>query len=574
MRWARERIKAYTGMREDLRKQKAAAGGAKLLALEGGIRRGVTAPIRGVSEKLREKVAEKFEAPEPLEERVKTLRTRAEELKKRGEAGRASVLTREADNLQARAVKAKEVQARLAEGKPVISPFMISRMYWDKKSEAQIGLASKFRDKGETEKAEELESRAANSRRLGKVVQVATTGGAAAAAIGLGPLALGLAPGGILGAKFLNWQGKHQLSESERYKDRAENYKYAEIMKEKDGMKNLDITEVRKVSDDISAPAFKRQAAILHRLEKGDYPSTDIGKTKILLNNLGADKKTKSYYDHVVAEKYPQYSTQFTHDRQTGEILELEGIIKQLTDAFKKGILNAHDVESGSFTSQGGRTAYAALASISYEQLMKTVGKSTEHKKKLGEGSGEFLVNLMTTLKLDDATVKEMMETDEGRDKLDEIMKVIGRHSFAAESKNKFTQIFNMDTSGKVKNEGLLRNILGKKDAIQLMANLDISEISELEPAQIQSIIDHIAKYADPANLIAAFETAAAGKEFQKQSAEVLLAAIADKRDKEEPKEGENLYDIVEKITGAVSRPTSTISRSFRNSNKFKETKT
>jgi len=564
MRWARERIKAYTGMREDLRKQKAAAGGAKLLALEGGIRRGVTAPIRGVSEKLREKAAEKFEAPEPLEERVKTLRTRAEELKKRGEAGRASILTREADELQDRAVKAREVQARLAEGKPIISPLMISRMYWDKKAEAQIGLASKFRDKGETEKAEELESRAANSRRLGKVVQAATTGVAAGAAIGLGPLAWGLAPGGILGAKFLNWQGKHQLSESERYKDRAENYKYAEIMKEKDGMKNLDISEVIKISDDISAPAFKRQAAILHRLEKGYYPSTDIGKTKILLDNLGADKKTMSYYDHVVAEKFPQYSTQFTRDRKTGELLELEGIIKQLTAAFKDGRLNAHDLESGSFTSQGGRTAYAALVGITPDQLIKTASKSAEHKKKLGEGSGEFLVNYLNDiLKLDDTKFEEMkadLSEGGGRDRLDDLMKVIGRHFYAAEKKNELFKIFGIDEKGKIKNSKLLEDILNRDDSIQLIANVNPEQLND---AQKSLLIRYIINFGDAQRLEKSLSTMSDGKDFQKKWANELLAVVARLEDEGEAalrafgiKEKEKFEDLIDHLTTKAKQNT------------------
>lgn len=340
------------------------------------------------------------------------------------------------------------------------------------------------------------------------------------------------------------------------------------MMKEKDNMKTMDRSEVIKISEDMGAPAFKRQAAILQRLEKGYYRSDEIGKTKVLLENLGADKKTMSYYDNIVTDKYPQYATRFTRDAKTGEMLELKGVIKQLTAAFKSGILNAHDLESDSFTSQGGRTAYAALAGVTTDQLTRAAGKSAEHKKRLGEGSGSYLINL----KLDNETVEEKMKSEEGRDELDEVMKVIGRHFYAAESKNKFDKIFGMDEKGGVRNNKLLENILGRKDAIQLIANLNLKELNDLQKS---SVIGDIVQHTDPSNLIAAFDTAAVGKQFQKDSVEEILKEIAEGKELRAllaPADQRKLDELVGKITEVANRNTS-LSRNFTNSRLFKSKK-
>lgn len=468
---------------------------------------------------------------------------------------------------------AKALEAEAIKAESVSVPWLMgSKHYWDKKAEVTNSQASKLmaRSKTPEEKAEaeQLANRAKWYKRAAKGVGVGQMVGAGMLAAIPGVSVIGQ---GMLAAKGAGFLGKRQEERAANYADRAQSYKYQEAMKSKDNMKNLDVEEVRKIANDLTATAFDRMGAMLLLMEKGIYDDIEVHKVETELTNLGADKKIMSHYGAIVDAKYPflSKSSTFNLDPQTGQnFTDPDKKIAHMVELVKSGVIDPTKLESSGFLSHNGEMAHVAALGMNSSGYASFIKSNSKKRALIGKGLGNYLnYRYVDNGEYDDSNIDKMAQDDP--DKLDDHIKLVVRHFMAARDKSDYGKIFKMQDDGTLKNKRVFEEVLKTKDGAEVIPRVAIRDLSNQQKSKF---FEYTTRYADAGVINEALTVGSEGKLYMRQNMKDYLGWIADQgsklgRPESAFSKGDSAIDNLKKMIGSLQKtlnsPASRLNRSY-----------
>jgi len=384
------------------------------------------------------------------------------------------------------------------------------------KSEAAMKASGIARTEGNDVEADDYARESKRYARQASFGQYATTGLALGAALIPG---VGVAAAAILLPKFINWQADRAVARGQRQENLSNGILSGQVSKEKKEMDNMHINDIIRVSDNESAPAMFRLAAIIKRLEEGFYGAKDVEMVRNLVKTLGADKNTKSYVENLIGKKFPIFG-QRVNGMTIGQEIEA-------------GILNPKDFDSSALTARHGELAYAMALNMTFQGFISALEKSKDFKDKAIEGLTEQL------------KVREIAGDFKDASKFGDLEKILARYTAGGKKDNKVHERGGvlLDENGQMKNTAFWGRAKNSKDIQSVLAQLRWDKIlEEFGSEALESVWAHLDLTGKLDHTMPSYIEAASSDSPVQYAATVRLGIV------------ETLYKKIVNISGADER--------------------
>jgi len=399
-------------------------------------------------------------------------------------------------------------QARAFLDNKAVNIFGFTKAHWENKATAARNLASTYSEQGDEKKAEEYSKLSNSFSKRAKLTGVAT------ATAGFGLLGVsGLAGGAVLGAKAGKWFSNTSKSQGQKLVHLGKDAQFAEIRKEMKELEDLDSHELSKLTKNENIPKTQRVAAILEYLRQGQDGADNIENNRLLLNQLGADHKTKEYLEKLIQEQFPNFA-HLKHDIPLSRQIELN-------------IIDVKKIDSSVYKARRGEMAWETVLNLKFAAVMDMSKRSKAVEDNILAGLEMKFQDLKASGAFDDAS------------QWGDLGKVLTRYFAVGKKDAKFEEIF-MNDKGEIQHLGLLKSMSQNKDFQNVVAYTRFDKIMDKLPeAARNEFMGNVILKSHTGEIIPALtEAAANGDAPSQESAQRLIDYIADiKKDESGTKE-------------------------------------